>query len=249
MTNKEKDSDAIKFNEQYGIDYLSWKKWGPGFARPTKAEFAYFSSEIFRLDNNLPKSVKALEIGFGNGVFLGYAQRIGWDICGTEINEALVGIALQSGYNAVHTADLLQFSDNTFDIIVAFDVLEHIPQEYLPKFILEVKRVLQVDGFFIARFPNGDSPLGLVHQNSDVTHVTAIGSGKIRYYADKANFLIYFICGESQPLFGGSFLHFIHRIFSLPIKKLTNLFINLVFFPRAHIQFCSSNLIAILRKA
>jgi SAM-dependent methyltransferase len=248
MANKEKNIDAGKFNDQYGIDYLSWKKWGSDFARLNNTEFAYFSTEISRLNNNLPVNVKALEIGFGNGAFLRYAQRMGWDICGTEVNEALVSIALQSGFNVSHTADLLQFSDNSFDLLVAFDVLEHIPQDDLPKFFSEVKRILKIDGFFIARFPNGDSPLGLMHQNSDVTHVTTIGSGKIRYYAAKTNMKLFFIGGEAQPLFGGTLLHFIHRIFSLPIKKVTNLFINLIFFPGARIHFCSSNLIAIFRK-
>jgi len=248
MTYIIKNDDEVKIDNSYGKDYLSWKNWGGDFAKLNDTDIAYFSAEFSRLPLTQSKHFKVLEIGFGNGRFLEYGRKMTWDVHGTEINEALVSIAKQNGFNVTHAADLSKFNDSTFDLIVAFDVLEHIPQEILPNMILEIKRILRDNGFFIARFPNGDSPLGLHHQNADVTHVTSIGSGKIRYYAAKTNMELFFIGGEAQPLFGGSMLHFIHRIFSLPIKKVTNLFINLVFFPRAHIHFCSSNLIAILKK-
>lgn len=32
---------------------------------------------------------------------------------------------------------------------------------------------------FLARFPNGDSTIGMRNQNGDITHVNAISTGKI----------------------------------------------------------------------
>ena len=48
--------------------------------------------------------------------------------------------------------------DGSLHIVVAFDVLEHIPQEKLLHFLCEVNRVLRVGGFFIARFPQMEIP-------------------------------------------------------------------------------------------
>jgi hypothetical protein len=131
---------------------------------------------------------------------------------------------------------------------VAFDVLEHIPQDLLSNLILDISRVLKSDGVFLARFPNGDSPFGLINQNGDATHVTTIGSNKIKYFAAQANMQVIFIGGEAQPIFGTSTKTLIHRAITLPIQMLLNLFVNLIFFPHGHVEFCSSNLTIILKR-
>jgi SAM-dependent methyltransferase len=163
--------------DQYGDRYLKWKDWG-GFGTLKKSEEAYFKAEIERTNCRFPEKSKILEIGFGNGKFLKYAFEKGWDVIGTEVNSALVDIAQEAGYVAIHTDNLSNFNDDTFDLIVAFDVLEHIEQYLIPIFISEIKRVLKAGGYFIARFPNGDSPFGLINQNGDVTHITVIRKRK-----------------------------------------------------------------------
>jgi SAM-dependent methyltransferase len=132
---------------------------------------------------------------------------------------------------------------------VAFDVLEHIPQNELPNFINEVKRILKNGGFFISRFPNGDSPFGLINQNGDTTHLTTIGSGKAYFFAAQCDMDVVFVGGEAQPLLGTSLLHFAHRLIALPIKKALHLITNLIFFPRSNISFYSTNLTMIYKKS
>jgi SAM-dependent methyltransferase len=232
----------------YGEEYLNWKTWeGDQFGKLKKTKFTYFSAEIKRTTKVFSKESKVLEIGFGNGEFLKYARDNDWEIFGTEANKALVDIANKNGFKAIHTEDLSSFEDNTFDLIVAFDVLEHIPQEILPKMLLQVRRILKNDGVFLARFPNGDSPFGLINQNGDATHVNFIGSNMIKYFASKTNMLVFFVGSEAQPIIGTSPKTFIHTVTTLPIKKLINFFINLIFFPHGHVEFCSSNLTIILK--
>ncbi|WP_291850188.1 class I SAM-dependent methyltransferase [Bradyrhizobium sp.] len=233
----------------YGDAYRAWKSWDDDeFGKLTKTDSAYFTAEIRRTNCKFPQNSKVLEIGFGNGAFLKYANERKWDVLGTEINEALVKTAQACGFSAVYTDNLSAFKDDSFDLVVAFDVLEHIPQAELPDMILEIKRILKSDRFFIARFPNGDSPFGLVYQNGDVTHVTTIGSGKLRYFAARTNMKVVFAGGAAEPILGSNFHHFLHRMVALPIKKTINLFSNLVFFPGANVAFCSSNLTMICQK-
>lgn len=235
--------------DSYGEDYLKWKNWDlGGFGNLKAIEAAYFKCEINRAGLTLPPKSKVLEIGFGNGSFFKYAKMKNWDICGTELNKALVEVAQSQGYDAIHTEDLSHFNDGTFDLVVAFDVLEHISQAYLVNILLEVNRILKTDGMFIARFPNGDSPFGLIYQNGDITHISAIGSKKIHYLSEKTNMPIVYMGGEAQPILCGNLLHFCHRIIAVPVKKIVNIFINFIYFPRTEVAFCSSNLIMVLKK-
>jgi 2-polyprenyl-3-methyl-5-hydroxy-6-metoxy-1,4-benzoquinol methylase len=235
--------------KEYGNTYLRWKKWGQQkFAVLKNSQACYFSSEISRLKQKIPVGAKVLEIGFGNGAFLQYAQQRKWDVYGTEINNELVEIAKQSGFNVRYSENVASFTDNTFDLVLAFDVLEHIPQDTLVGFLLEVKRILKNEGFFIARFPNGDSPFGLKIQNGDVTHITSIGSGKVYYLGAETNMKVFFIGGEAEPILGLTVLPFFHRIIFLPIKKLLNVLVNLAFFPLDNIEFFSSNVTVIYKK-
>ncbi|MBU6229242.1 MAG: class I SAM-dependent methyltransferase [Cyanobacteria bacterium REEB459] len=237
-------------NKDYSNSYLKWKRWDEQtFGNLKKNNSVYFSTEISRLKDKLPKTVKVLEIGFGNGSFLTFARTRGWDISGTEVNRELIEIAKQNGFDVYESEDLTCFSDKTFDLIVAFDVLEHIPQSVLESFIFQVKRVLKDGGFFVARFPNGDSPFGLKVQNGDMTHVTTIGSGKIFYLGAKTNMDVVFLGGRAEPIIGMTGLPLLHRIISLPIKKTLNLIIKLIFFPLNDVVFCSSELTAIYYKA
>jgi SAM-dependent methyltransferase len=240
-----------EIEESYGSDYLKWKSWGEGssFGKLKKQEEAYFAAELRRTQSMFSSNSKVLEIGFGNGSFLKYAKDKKWDVFGTEINEYLVRVALESGFNVIHSDNLTDYNENIFDLVVAFDVLEHIPQSDLPNFISEVKRILKKGGVFIARFPNGDSPFGLPNQNGDITHITTIGTGKVYYFAAQCDMDIVFVGGEAQPLFVKNLLHFAHRLISVPIKKLLHLVTKLIFFPRSNISFYSSNLTLIYKKS
>lgn len=243
---KAKKESSADIGNNYGQNYLQWKSWGNDtFGTLDKSDARYFCSEIKRTKQIFPKQSKVLEIGFGNGSFLTYALNNGWDICGTEANNNLVDLARNLGFNVTSADDLSHFSSNTFDLIVAFDVLEHIPQDFIPEFFKETKRLLKDGGFFIARFPNGDSPFGLINQNGDITHITTIGSGKARFFAAKEHMRLVYIGGEAKPLMGVGALHFLHRVATFPVKALINIFVNAVFFPRSNIDFCSSNLTVI----
>lgn len=238
--------------QAYGNNYLKWKGWEEvsNFGKLKKQEKAYFNAEIRKTKHVFPANSKVLDIGFGNGSFLKFAKEKNWDICGTEVNEHLVKIAKECGYDVRHSDNLSAYGDNTFDLIVAFDVLEHIHQNALPTFIDEVKRILKKDAFFIARFPNGDSPFGLSYQNGDITHITTLGSGKIYYFAARCDMEAFFVGGEAQPLIGAGLFRLAYGLIALPIKKVLNLITNIIFYsPRSNISFYSINLILIYKKS
>ena len=240
---------TIERTTKFDADYPNWKNWGTTetFGKLKPHHRAYFSAEIKR--TQLAHINKVLEIGFGNGHFLTYAREKGWNITGTEINEGQVKVARELGFNVIFAHDLNHLNQEEFDLIVAFDVLEHVQQEDLPEFLATVRRLLRRDGIFLARFPNGDSPFGLETQYGDITHVTVIGRGKIEYFSKQAGFHIVYFGGEAQPILCGSMKHLFHRMASVPIKTILEFVTILLFLPRSRITFYAPNITVALQKS
>jgi len=73
----------------------------------------------------------------------------------------------------------LSFADRVFDIVISFEVLEHIRQQ--EQFLQEAKRVLKKDGLFILSTPNKSvmSPQG-VFQNPD--HVREFSAPELKEF-------------------------------------------------------------------
>lgn len=235
------DADA------YGDAYSEWKGWGgEDFAELPLLLRRYYDSEVAKV-RGLPDQARVLEIGFGNGTFLGYAKSRGWSVTGTELIAPLVQIGQARGFDVHETATLADFPEASFDLVAAFDVLEHIPPEAFLGLLAEIARVLKPGGRLLARLPNGDSPIGLFIQNADPTHVNAIGSVKIRLYAGRIGASIEYLGGQAEPIFGGSPFTALQRLIARPIKALIDLFMTAVYFPGMGIKWSSPNLVLVMR--
>lgn len=95
---------------------------------------------------------KILDIGCGYGWFEVNAVKNGAKlIIGTELTESDLGTARQYIHNKniiFHTGSAihLPFKDKTFDTVVSWEVLEHIPKETEPTMFSEMARVLKTNG-------------------------------------------------------------------------------------------------------
>jgi SAM-dependent methyltransferase len=228
-------------------EYLKYKNWNKdNFGYINKNDKKKFSSELKRINRKLYPGMKILEIGFGNGKFLKYATSNNYDVVGLETNELLVKIAIENGYNCYSADQLEKFLPQSFDLIVAFSVLEHISQESFLSYLRSLNNLLKIDGRLLALFPNGDSPLGLPNQNGDVTHLNFIGRGKINYISDNLDMKIIYLGGESQPIFGVGLKLSIYRAITMPIKFILDYILNLLFSPSNKINYLSSNLVVVL---
>ena len=231
----------------YGRTYLEWKGWDEqNFARAGKLEISYFDAELKRAGFKADSRTEVLEIGFGNGSILAYAKTKGWNAVGTEVNEFLVEMATRRGLNAIHANDLAGLKQASFDLVVAFDVLEHISQDHLLGFVRDLVNKVKPGTLLLARFPNADSPFGLLNQNGDITHLSAIGLGKARYLARELGLELVFFGGQAVPV-AGSAMRSLRRVGGLALFKLIDTVVNRVFFPNDPIAFCSSNAVMVLR--
>ena len=199
--------------------YIDWKNWEvDSFAKTSKLEEAYFNN-IFKL-LKLKKSSKILEIGFGNGSFLGYAvsQKFSYD--GVESNQNLVDLAIDNNFSAFTSLDKIN-RETKYDLIILFDVIEHINADAVEEFFKEMNVHLEETGSIFLRFPNGSSPLGLGNQHGDVTHCNIVTLPKLNYWCYNSDLKVIFYRGDIRPFI------FRHNILKMP-SRLIRLFFHVL---------------------
>ncbi len=107
------------------------------------------------LEQYAPKqdSIRFLDIGCGPGLLLQAAQEKGWDATGVEVSAWAVTEGKKKGLR-IFAGPLPEaaFSDDSFDIISMFDVLEHIP--YPVQYVREIRRILARTGVVVTETPN-----------------------------------------------------------------------------------------------
>ena len=227
--------------------YINWKNWGAGFGQVELANKAYFSKEV-----DLVKPVSGLatvlEVGFGSGQFMGFCRDRGLQVTGLEMNELLVAEAKRQGFDARSADDLFSLPNQSFDLIAAFDVVEHIGKADIPAFFVALRRCLKNDGRILLRFPNGDSWLGRVNQNGDPTHKTEMGYFMLDYFARETGLKIISFDAPQNAGFAAGTIKGLHNLFARPLAKLIAGILHLIYLPASPVVLSSSNVVAVLGK-
>lgn len=98
---------------------------------------------------------KLLDIGCGIGTIALELQKRGFQVTGVDFSEVAIKKCRQQGLDAIVSdvdKDGLKFSDNSFDVVWAGDVIEHV---FDPIFLFkEIARVLKDDGTLLMSVPN-----------------------------------------------------------------------------------------------
>ena len=150
-TIKEKLYDTTAYPSQ---EHLYYRNFEPALER-----LRFISKQLKKLDKS---NVQFCDLGFGPGVLTQFIleEKPAWTACGIDISPECVHYAeklmkLKGIENRVQftTGDVryLPYAGNTFDVILAMEVLEHIPDPL--KGLLEAVRVLKPGGYAITSIP------------------------------------------------------------------------------------------------
>ncbi|WP_162428094.1 class I SAM-dependent methyltransferase [Pontibacter pudoricolor] len=101
-----------------------------------------------------PAKGSLLDYGCGTGVFLTACKKDGWKVQGVEPNEKARELAAESARTTIAT-DLSDVTDEKFNVITLWHVLEHI--HTLNETISQLISHLTEDGVLIVAVPNADS--------------------------------------------------------------------------------------------
>ncbi len=135
-----------------------------------------------------------LEIGCGGGSFLATCQTLGYtDVRGFDISAEMVDFCHQRGLENVACDDGLSYlrhSDERFALIVASDVLEHVPKQDGLQLMQEAHRRLLPGGRVILRVPNMSNPLNIQARYGDYTHEVGFSKESLEQFLRNAGFEI-----------------------------------------------------------
>jgi 2-polyprenyl-3-methyl-5-hydroxy-6-metoxy-1,4-benzoquinol methylase len=133
----------------------------------------------FYLRGWLPESFsnEILDMGCGDGRLIYSLQRLGYsNVSGVDISQSQLDLASQVS-SALDNQDVLEFlqqTDRMFDLIVAFDLIEHLEKIDLLEFLAACRRVLKPGGRIVFQTPNAASPFFGSVRYGDLTHELAV---------------------------------------------------------------------------
>lgn len=149
--------------------------------RPRRAYIRHVIEHYFPQD----RTARILDVGCGHGAFLyflakaGYTNASGIDTSAEQIAKAKeFGIANTSCQPAFDY--LRSLPDAELDVVLMFDILEHLGQQELFDMLDEVSRVLRPGGLCLIHVPNGEGIFGMRVRCGDLTHVQAFTQNSAR---------------------------------------------------------------------
>jgi len=177
------------------IDYTRhYRRWHDGsdahFARMASG----FASKLAPLLPQ-PRSVRILEVGCGMGFALGGLQQLGYhDIRGIDADRGQIAAATRRGLPVSHVPvalsnEFFAESIDSFDVVMCFDVLEHVPVADQLTFLRQLHGTLKVGGRLICQVPNANSGIASRYRYIDWTHHCSFSEASLDFVLHNAGFV------------------------------------------------------------
>lgn len=134
--NRGGEYDKSYFNNNHLKRINSWYK------PYVELYYRYVASYCMSRAANLPEKGKVLDIGCGVGMLVSQYKKLGYNAIGVDVNKAAISssVCIENCF-WVQTTAVLNYPNNTFDLICSREVLEHIPAGEIDACIKEWDRV------------------------------------------------------------------------------------------------------------
>ncbi len=171
------------------------------------------------------KNCAVLDLGCGYGALLYVAKIEGYEnLNGIDVSAEQVAAARKLGMLQVQQYDIFSFIElqpsNSCDVLIAFDVIEHLTKPEVMRFIDQAYRILKSGGRWIVHVPNGESPFVGRILFGDFTHEQAFTHRSLTSLF-KASGFDEVRCFEDMPIVHGfkSFLrHALWRVVRIVLR-------------------------------
>ncbi len=136
----------------------------------------------------VPTAARVLEIGSGAGQFLVVAQeKTDWHVCGIEPGQQSAAACVAQGLDVRDaTVDTAEFAPDSFDVIVSFHVLEHLPSP--GRFFEQAATWLKPGGMLWLEVPNLSRPGGQLESFFQLPHLYSFTAASLENYFRKHGF-------------------------------------------------------------
>jgi len=188
----------------FDIDYTRYyKKWHtdtPEHIQIMKLVYADMLGNLLPQD----KSIRILDVGCGMGYAMLALRDWGYEnVEGIDIDSGQVQACLNKQLHVTQTDDSVAYLSrlpDTYDLILALDVIEHIPHTRQLEFVRAIQQALKPDGVFICTVPNANSALASRWRYNDWTH-------HLSFTEHSLDFLLYNAGFVDIQIFDTDFIH------------------------------------------
>ena len=183
--------------------YVSSEQGGMSASSGYRSE-APFLSHIIAQHVPADRNIRILDLGCGAGGMIYWLKKAGYlNTSGVNSSPEMVEAAAKAGVENVKLGDL-QFElkrviDNSIDVVIVIDVLEHMDRKSLFEVCEDIFRVLKPCGRIVVHVPNAEGIFGSRIRYGDLTHELAFTSSSIRQLLKTIGFN-QIQCYEDKPI-------------------------------------------------
>jgi len=138
------------------------------------------------------KDAAIADLACGNGKLLHFFKQLGYaNLQGVDVSPDQVALARQVVPNVIqaNALDWLAERSSCFDLLISFDLIEHLQREEALCFLDLCFAALKPGGRLVLQTPNADSPFGLQHRYNDITHEWAFNSNQLVRLLKRVGFI------------------------------------------------------------
>lgn len=149
--------------------------------RPRKAYIERLISTYFPGN----RDAAILDLGCGHGTFLYFLARAGYmRAVGVDTSSEQIGKAHEFGITTAQCEPAFEYirslRSESLDMVLLFDILEHLEKQELFDLLDEVHRVLRPGSMCLIHVPNGEGLFGMRIRCGDMTHIQAFTPNSAR---------------------------------------------------------------------
>lgn len=179
----------------YGNYVTAFKGQRPiGLRAPSSGNqrmISYYRAKLSPWLAGYPRGGTVADLGCGSGLLLDTLQTLGFEnMAGIDLSPEQAALA-KDRHPQVRQGDLLKFlqqSSRRFDLLLCFDVVEHLTRGELLAFFRLAHRALRPRGGLILQTPNGDAPLAGPVVHGDLTHESILTPASLSHLLAGAGF-------------------------------------------------------------
>ena len=141
---------------------------------------------------NVSTESKILDIGCGFGFALLALKEMGFNnIEGLEVSQEQADVCIKHGLKVAVDNDSIEWllkRENEFDVVILFDVLEHVPVDKQIDFVRAIYFALKSGGKILVQVPNANSILSSRWRYIDYTHFSSFSENSLYFVLKNAGF-------------------------------------------------------------
>ncbi|MBS3088721.1 class I SAM-dependent methyltransferase [Candidatus Pacearchaeota archaeon] len=117
----------------------------------------FIKDEINEIEKTFPRNSKILDLGSGTGNHAFVFKQKNHDVLCLDISEKMLNKCKEKGLKTIKMdIEKLSLPKNSFDVVLAYTSLLHLPKSNVPKVIESIKEMLKDNGLFFISLKEGE---------------------------------------------------------------------------------------------